>query len=68
MRIRTTARYPDDSNLDGQVAKPDHSASYAEDAKNADRVIRERKRLSKRPGKPWKQVLRAERPVDPEGY
>jgi hypothetical protein len=56
MRDRAIARYADDSDLDGQVAQPDHSKSYAEDAKIADREIRARKRLAKRPGKAWKQA------------
>jgi len=60
MRNRAIARYSDDSDLQGQVAQPDHSASYAEDAKIADRKIRARKRLAKHPGKAWKQAQRAD--------
>ena len=59
MRNRAIARYADDAALDGQVAKPDHSASYAADAREADREIRARKRQAKHPGKPWKQALRS---------
>ena len=60
MRIRAIARYADDASLDCQVAQPDHSASYAEDARIADREIRARKRQAKRPGKAWKQGLRSD--------
>lgn len=56
MRTRAIARYADDSDLTGQVARPDRSASHAEDARTADREIRARRRRAKRPGKAWKQT------------
>jgi hypothetical protein len=59
MRVRTLARYPDETNLDGQTAARVHDGSGLEDYREADKAIRARKRLAKKPGKPWKQALRS---------